>query len=93
MYVYPALMGEQKVLTTTDNFPIEEKLVGLLKYLKDNDKIEDISQADSSIMHIYSDNVLNMIKNGEKGWEELVPEKVADSIKKMELFHYKPALV
>ncbi|MGB0402592.1 MAG: TonB-dependent receptor [Salibacteraceae bacterium] len=93
MYVYPAMTGEGKVLTSTDNFPIDPKLIGLLNYLKDNDKIEDISHADSSIMHIYSDNVLSMIKNGEKGWEKLVPKKVADSIKELELFHYKPELV
>lgn len=92
MYVYPAMTGEDKVLTNTDNFPIDPKLVGLLNYLKDNDKIEDISHADSSIMHIYSDNVLSMIKNGEKGWEKLVPKKVAESIKELELFHYKPEL-
>jgi hypothetical protein len=33
-----------------------------------------------------------MIRNGEEGWEEFVPHKVADEIKSEKRFHYKEAL-
>jgi hypothetical protein len=91
MYVYPVL--ENGKLVNTDGFPIDEKLKGLLTYLKDNNKLQDIMDADTSVMHIFSDDVLDMIKKGEAGWEKLVPEQVANSIKEMELFEYRPELV
>lgn len=92
MYVYP-LLEKDATLTTMGNFPIDPKLKGLLTYLLDNNKLQDIKDANTSIMHIYSDTVLEMIKNGETGWEKLVPEKVAESIKNLELFEYKSELV
>ncbi|MBD80758.1 MAG: nicotinate-nucleotide adenylyltransferase [Crocinitomicaceae bacterium] len=93
MFVYPLLKEDGKELITTNEMEIDDKLRGLLSYLKDNNKIEDITNADISKMHIFSDQVLEMIKNGESGWEELVPKKVADSIVKLELFDYQAQLV
>ncbi|MEO1654204.1 MAG: hypothetical protein AAFU64_11700 [Bacteroidota bacterium] len=43
-----------------------------------------------SILHIVSDTVLRKIKEGEEGWEVMVPDAVATAIKKKFLFEYKP---
>jgi hypothetical protein len=44
----------------------------------DNNKLEEISGANTRNLHIISDNVLAMIKKGEPGWERLVPHKVEE---------------
>ncbi|UTW60969.1 TonB-dependent receptor [bacterium SCSIO 12741] len=93
MYVYPARLANSEELTTSVNMDLIPRLQGLLNYLRDNNKLSDIENVNTDILHIVSDRVLEMIRNGESGWEELVPEKVADSIKTQELFDYKPSLV
>jgi hypothetical protein len=54
----------------------------------DNDKLEEIGEANIQNLHIISDNVLAMIKKGEAGWEKFVPHKVEEAIKKHGLFDY-----
>ena len=54
----------------------------------DNNKMEDIDDANISNLHIISDNVLAMIKKGEPGWEKFVPHKVEEAIKEHGLFDY-----
>ena len=86
-------MRSSKTLISSKNIVLESNLTGLLSYLRDNNKLEDIENADTSKMHIFSDQVLEMIKNGEEGWEELVPQKVAEAIKELDLFDYQPLLI
>ena len=93
LFVYPTLKENGKTLISSKNIVLESNLTGLLSYLRDNNKLEDIENADTSKMHIFSDQVLEMIKNGEEGWEELVPQKVAEAIKELDLFDYQPLLI
>jgi hypothetical protein len=48
----------------------------------------DIEDYDPTILDIYSPRVLEMIKNDEEGWEELVPTYVDTIIKENRLFGY-----
>lgn len=91
LYVYPAILKGQ--LTDSTKMSIADNMKGMLKYLRDNNKLEDIEGVNIDLLNIFSDRVLEMIRNGEEGWEEMVPEKVAEAIKKFELFDYKPHLV
>jgi len=54
----------------------------------DNNKMEDINDANIKNLHIISDNVLAMIRKGEAGWEKFVPHKVEEAIKEHNLFDY-----
>ncbi|MCS6821578.1 MAG: TonB-dependent receptor [Microscillaceae bacterium] len=91
MYLYPALKSDGKTLCTCENFELPSKSQEyLFKYLLANDKIEDIKEFDRSILGIFSDNVLQMIKEGRSGWEEMVPDNVARVIKEKCLFGYVP---
>ena len=63
-------------------------LKGLFRYLMDNNKMEDIDDANVNNLNIISDNVLAMIKKGEPGWERFVPHKVEEAIKEHGLFDY-----
>jgi hypothetical protein len=63
-------------------------LKNLFRYLMDNNKLEDIHDANVANLNIISDNVLAMIRKGEAGWEKFVPHKVEEAIKEYGLFDY-----
>ena len=91
LYVYPAYMRDMPdELYTCANFDLSPHLMDLYEYLIVNDKIEDIADFEKDSLKIISDNVLNMIKSGDKGWKKMVPEAVAETIAEKRLFGYKP---
>jgi hypothetical protein len=91
MYAYPAKDLTTGELKTLQNFKLPANLVDLYEYLIANDKIEDIHKFQMEYLSIISDRVLDMIKKGEPGWEAMVPEQVATSIKEKKLFFYNSA--
>jgi hypothetical protein len=87
LFVYPSYDKENN-LHTCRNFKLSQQLKALYDYLIQNNKIEDLKGADTSILNITSDHVISMIKAGETGWESMVPDTVADNIKENCLFDY-----
>ncbi|MAX81192.1 MAG: nicotinate-nucleotide adenylyltransferase [Crocinitomicaceae bacterium] len=92
LLVYPATSGDVDGLYTCENFQLSPELASLYQYLMVNNKIEDIQNANNALLQIFSDDVLQMIKKGEEGWEEMVPNKVAKAIKDNCLFDYPCAI-
>jgi len=92
LYIYPAWKKESKDLFTLKDFEeaIPVNLRSLFRYLIENNKLEDIQDANVNNLHIISDNVLAMIKKGDEGWEKFVPRKVVEAIKDHNLFNYQP---
>jgi hypothetical protein len=90
LYIYPALRHGSTELFRLKDFEQElpPNLKSLFRYLMENNKMEDINDANAKNLHIISDNVLAMIKKGENGWEQYVPHKVEEAIKKLGLFDY-----
>jgi hypothetical protein len=90
IYVYPASRNEPDALFTLKDFEAElpVNLKSLFRYLLENNKLEDVNDANVRNLHIISDNVLAMIKKGESGWEKFVPHKVEEAIKEQGLFDY-----
>jgi len=90
LYIYPAWMKDTHDLFTLKDFEatLPENLRYLFRFLMDNNKLEDIPDANVNNLHIISDNVLAMIKKGENGWEKFVPHKVEEAIKEHGLFDY-----
>lgn len=90
LYVYPAWKKDSHELFTLKDFEAQlpAKVKNLFRYLMDNNKLEDIQDANVSNLHIISDNVLAMIRKGEAGWEKFVPHKVEEAIKEHGLFDY-----
>ncbi|MAE87144.1 MAG: nicotinate-nucleotide adenylyltransferase [Flammeovirgaceae bacterium] len=88
LYIYPTFKSDTETIVTTESFVPEPHLKNLYAYLMDNDKIQDIEGAKTENLHIISDDVLEMIQRGAVGWEQYVPNKVADSIKQNHLFSY-----
>jgi hypothetical protein len=87
-YAYPAIRRSTGELITLSNLDISEGNEPLLQYLKANDKVEDIRNANLELLHINADDLLSQIQSGENGWEQLVPERVAAMIKANCLFDY-----
>jgi hypothetical protein len=90
LYIYPALRKTSPDLFTLKDFEAElpQHLKPLFRYLMENNKLEDINDANVKNLHVVSDNVLAMIKKGESGWEKFVPHKVEEAIKEHGLFDY-----
>jgi hypothetical protein len=87
IYVYPALRPDATLFTLKDfENELPPNLKNLFRYLIDNNKMEDVSDADTRKLHIISDNVLAMIRKGEPGWEKFVPHKVEEAIREQHLF-------
>lgn len=89
MYVYPAINVDSGELYTLDQLQVAKHQVGLVQYLKDNNKLAPIEKFDDKVLKILSDDVLSKIRAGINNWEEDVPENVVKAIKYFELFGYK----
>jgi hypothetical protein len=88
LYIYPTADENGEVRTIKD-FKTTPNLSHFFQYLLANDKLADVNEYDKNLLHIYNDNVLNMIQNGVPGWEEMVPPIVGNLIKKNSLFGFK----
>lgn len=90
VYIYPSKKeSSNNELTRLNNLQIPPDLEYLMKHLINNNRIMDIPDVKEEWLHIASRKVLEMIQNGEKGWEELVPIFISEFIKKHQLFDYK----
>ncbi len=87
-YIYPALQEGSGEVINCKNLPVPEGIKFLYKHLLDSQQIIDIEQFDPDVLHIFSKQVLEMIRNNEQGWDRLVPKKVAALIKEKCLFGF-----
>ncbi len=88
LLVYPATNSIHDGLFTCNDIHLPSETRALFEYFMDQGKIEDMPNINKDVLTIYSDDVLDMIKSGEKGWEALVPNKVVKAIKNSCLFDY-----
>lgn len=86
LFIYPTFRNG--IIWNCLRFSPPSHLVDLYRYLIANNKIEDIRHYNENNLNVETDKVLNMIKQGEGGWEEYVPAEVADMIKDRCLFGY-----
>lgn len=91
VYCYPMMDSESGELTNCDNLKIEPQLQQLFGYLRQRGVISDVENFDVDCLNIRSRDVLKMIKSGDQGWESMVPEAVAEVIKRKSYFDYQPA--
>jgi hypothetical protein len=87
-YLYPMLDPDTGELITSENLKVYPRMKELYKFFKYNGKVIDIQEYDTSIMNIFSREILQMISQGDHGWEDMVPEGIADIIKDYRLFGY-----
>lgn len=86
LFIYPTLRNG--VIWNCLKFSPPPHLIDLFRYLIANNKIEDIRHYNENNLNVETDNVLQLIKQGAKGWEEYVPTEVAAIIKERCLFGF-----
>jgi len=86
LFIYPTL--RDGVILNCLRFHPPAHLIDLYRYLIANNKIEDIRHYNESNLHVQTDKVLQLIKQGADGWEQFVPAEVATMIKERCLFGY-----
>jgi len=92
VYLYPYKHPETLEFLTADNLKVSESLKELYKYFKHNKRIVNIENYNPDYSEIYSRIILDKIANHIPGWEEEVPEGVAELIKERGMFGYKEEL-
>ena len=86
LFIYPTL--RDGLIWNCLKFSLPPHLIDLYRYLIANNKIEDIRHYNESNLHVQTDSVLQLIKDGAPGWERFVPAEVATVIKDRCLFGY-----
>jgi hypothetical protein len=88
LLVYPEIDadGKQQDYTTVK---VPENLRYLYQHLIENGKIFGIECSDPELFKIFSREVFQQIQGGAPGWEDKVPEGVAEEIKNNRLFGYR----
>ena len=89
IYVYPLRDQATGLLNTADNVKIPANLRSLFRHLVDRGRIKQLGNFDESILHIFSRDVLQRIKNNDAEWENMVPPEIAEMIKKKQFFGYR----
>ncbi|MDH3697201.1 MAG: TonB-dependent receptor [Flavobacteriaceae bacterium] len=92
VYLYPMKDKNTGQILTSNNIKVHPRMKELYKFFKYNGKVMDIIDYDPDVLHIFSREVLRRIAAKEDGWQEMLPEGVAEMITKNELFKTAVAL-
>ena len=92
VFLYP-MEDENGEIITSQNLKVHPRMKELYKFFAYNGKVVDITDFDQDHLKIFSREVLKMIGEGKAGWEKLLPEGIAEIIKKQKLFGYDPIVM
>lgn len=88
IYLYPFQPDANKPVTNSKNVKVHPRVKPIYNYLIYNGKVRDLEEYDHEVLNIFSDQVIQMIKEGKAGWEDKVPTYVDNIIKQKKLFGY-----
>ncbi len=86
IYMYPYKDAETGEYINSENLKVHPRIKELYKFFKINGRLIDIENFDPETLAIFSRKVLKMIKENEKGWQEMLPSGVAETIEEKRLF-------
>lgn len=89
LYIYPFKDKKTKEIKKIDDLDIDPRHALLFDYLVDRGCIEQLENYNEDYLEIFSPEVLEKIASDKSGWEESVPEIVAEKIKRQGLFGYR----
>lgn len=90
VYLYP-MEDDNGTILNSQNLKVHPRMKELYKFFAYNGKVIDITDFDKSHLKIFSREVLKMISKNKTGWEEMLPEGIAEMIKRDCLFGYQEA--
>jgi hypothetical protein len=91
VYMYPYHDQASDTYINSENLKVHPRVKELYKFFKNNGKLVNIDDFDPEILDIFSRTVLKMIRDGENGWEEMLPKGIPEIIKQKRLFGYSKA--
>lgn len=90
LYIYPVLCNSAKrsecQIISAESCDIPADLRPLFAYLRTSGRVQDYQSFQSSHLHIFSREVLKMLKKDKDGWDAMVPKIVSKTIRKKRLF-------
>jgi len=89
IYLYPIIGKNNKDIIDSNTLRLNHKIKELYLFFKHTNRITDITHYDIEHMKIQAPEVFKKIGAGEKGWEDMLPEGIAETIKFKGLFGYK----
>ena len=89
VYLYPMRDEKSGKIVTSNNLKLHPRMKDFYKFFKYNDKIVDIFDFDESHLSIFSIEILRKIKNKEEGWENELPNGIAEMIRTEKMFGFK----
>lgn len=92
IYLFPMKDPNTGEIINSENLKVHPRMKELYKFFKFNGKVVDIKDYDETHLNIFSKEILSMIEKGDSGWQELLPEGVAEIIMKKELFGYNQTI-
>ncbi|MGY5352883.1 TonB-dependent receptor [Wenyingzhuangia sp. IMCC45533] len=92
IYLYPILDKDGETIVNSDNLKVNHRVKQLYLFFKQTRKIIDIENYRRDHLEIQAPNVFKKINNNEEGWEEMLPEGIAETIKFKGLFGYKKTI-
>lgn len=87
MYIYPSL-AKDGTLQTVAEMQLPDKTKFLLNHLHENHNFIEISSVNKKRLHIFSQDVLEKIRQHDPAWKEMVPRYVSEFIVSKRLFGY-----
>ncbi len=88
IYVYPMRDPATGVIRTLENVERPAKVQSLFRHIVDSGRIRQLDNFDESVLHIFSRDVLRLIKEENRTWITMVPPEIADVIKRRGFFGY-----
>lgn len=88
MLLYPYQPEPGGVIYNSQNLEVSASLQPLFAYLKTSGFMIDLPDYNPDVLQIFSPHVIEMIRSGKAGWEEQVPQQVAQMIRENCLFDY-----
>jgi hypothetical protein len=86
VFVYPFKEESKDEIVTIENLDITHNLKLIVEYLLKSGRLKNIDNFDEASLHIFSRDILKMIKNADSTWEKQVPDSVAKLIKENNYF-------
>ena len=93
VFLYPMFAEDGITILNSESLKVHPRMKELYKFFKFNGKVVDIQDYDKDNLKIISREVLKMIGKGQSGWESMLPQGIAELIKKDRLFGYNPEKV
>ncbi len=91
IYVYPMRDPATGTLKTLANVEMPAKVQGLFRHIVDGGRVRQLDNIDESVLHIFSRDVLRLIKEDNPAWAAMVPAEIADVIRRRGFFGYHDA--